>query len=58
MNKIIQAQQEAAHRVVCDALARTNGRPADAAKLLDTTRQNLNAWLKRLNIQAADWRIT
>ena len=58
MNKIIQAQQEGARRVICDALARTNGRATDAAKMLGMTRQNFNAWLKRLNIQAADWRIT
>ena len=44
MNKIIQAQQEGARRVICDALARTNGRPTDAAKILGTTRQNFNAW--------------
>ena len=58
MNKIIEAEREGASRAICDALARTHGRSVDAAKLLGTTRQNLNAKMKRLGIQAADWRIT
>ena len=57
MNLIKQAQRQAARDVVVAALAQTNGRIPDAAKIINCTAANLRVWIHRLNLNPRDWRI-
>lgn len=57
MNPIKQAQHAAAHKVVTSALAKANGHTQDAARLLGISPQLLGHYIKKLNLNPADWRI-
>ena len=57
MNKIKEAQREAATKVITDALIQTNGRIIDAARICGVSRQSMWKWLQRLDIDPGQWRI-
>lgn len=57
MNKIKEAQREAAIRVITDALVQANGRIVDAARICGVSRQSMWKWLQRLDLDRDQWRI-
>ena len=53
MNKITEAMQKTRHDIVVAALAQTNGRITDAARILKTSPQNLAHHIRVLNLNPA-----
>ena len=57
MNKIIAARRQAALNEVSAALTQANGCVTDAARLLGTHPQTVHNWIRRLGLNASDYRI-
>ena len=57
MNKIRQAQNDAAKKVIIDALIQSNGRIVDAAHLCGVSRQSMWKWIRKFDLDRDQWRI-